>query len=163
MTVLEREIGPDAAIPAGLTVETLTSRRTEWTELVVAGAADTIAPAELERARRTTHVCASAAHALVAIRIDGKLAGGGALGVTGDAAFLFCASTLPEFRRRGVYGALLAARLAIGRSRGATFAFLTARPDSPAVAGALAAGFTATYVRKRLLKRSSVPEPAVRR
>ena len=153
MTMLECEIGPDAAIPAGLAVENLSARRGEWIDLVVAGLADTIAPDDLDRARRTTRVCASAANALVAIRIDGKLAGGGALGVTGDAAFLFCGSTLPEFRRRGVHTALIAARLAIGRSRGATFAFMTAPPDSAALDSAKGAGFTATYVRRRLLKR----------
>ncbi len=73
--------------------------------------------------------------------------------MTGDAAFLFCASTLPEFRQRGVYAALIAARLAIGRSRGATFAFMTAPTESIALRGAESAGFRATYVRQRLLKK----------
>jgi GNAT superfamily N-acetyltransferase len=152
MTMLEREIGSDIAIPAGLAMENLTSRRLEWIDVVVAGLTDSIAPSDLERARRTTRVCANAAHALVAVRIDGKLAGGGALGVTGDAAFLFCGSTLPEFRRRGVHTALIAARLALGRSRGATFAFMTAPPGSAALESAQGAGFTATYVRRRLRK-----------
>jgi ribosomal protein S18 acetylase RimI-like enzyme len=153
MTMLERELSDDPALPAGLTVENMTGRRLEWTELVVAGLGDTVPRGDLDRARRTTHVCSSAASALVAIRLDGKLAGGGALGVTGDAAFLFCASTLPEYRRRGVHAALIAARLAIGRSRGATFAFLTAAPGSGALLSAQAAGFDATYVRERLRKR----------
>jgi ribosomal protein S18 acetylase RimI-like enzyme len=152
VTMLEREIGPDPALPAGFNVETLTTRKLEWTELVAAGLLDTAPRADVDRLRRTTHVCASAASALVAIRIDGKLAGGGALGVTGDAAFLFCASTLPEYRRRGVHAALIGARLAIGRSRGATFAFMTAAPESDALVSAESAGFTATYVRQRLHK-----------
>jgi hypothetical protein len=152
IAMLEREIGPDPLLPAGFSVETLTTRKLEWTELVAAGLRDTAPRADIERLRRTTHVCASAAGALVAIRVEGKLAGGGALGVTGDAAFLFCASTLPEYRRRGVHAALIGARLAIGRSRGATFAFMTAAPDSDALASAESAGFSATYVRQRLLK-----------
>jgi GNAT superfamily N-acetyltransferase len=121
--------------------------------LVVAGFLDTVGEADGSRLRRTTHVCASAASALVAIRFDGRLVGGGALGVTGDAAFLFCSSTLPQFRRQGVHSALLAARLALGRSRGATFAFLTAAPGSPAMLSAQAAGFNPTYVRGRLRRR----------
>jgi len=153
MTMLEREIETDPVIAAAFSVETLTSRKQEWSELVVGGLADSVAAADLEQARRTTHVCASAASALVAIRVEGRLAGGAALGVTGDAAFLFCASTLPEYRRRGVHAALIRARLAIGRSRGATFAFMTAPPDSAALRNAQAAGFTATYVRQRLRKR----------
>lgn len=150
VAMLEREIGSDPALPPAFSVETLTTRRSEWTELVAAGLLDVTPRSEVERLRRTTHVCASAASALVAIRVDGKLAGGGALGVTGDAAFLFCASTLPEFRRRGVHAALIGARLAIGRSRGATFAFMTAEPNSDAFASAESAGFSATYVRQRL-------------
>lgn len=153
MAMLEREIGADPELPAGLSVETLTGRRSEWTELIVAGTIDTVAPADRVRARRTAQVCAAAASALVAVRLDGKLAGGGALGVTGDAAFLFCAATLPEYRRRGVHAALIAARLAIGRSRGATFAFTTAPPGSAACASAQAAGFSVSYVRERLRKR----------
>jgi GNAT superfamily N-acetyltransferase len=153
MTMLERDIAADPPIPPGFSVETLTARKLDWTDLVVAGAADSLAPEYLASARRTTHVCASAASALVAIRVEGRLAGGAALGVTGDAAFLFCASTLPEFRRRGVHTALIAARLAIGRSRGATFAFMTAPPDSAALRSAEAAGFSASYVRQRLCKR----------
>jgi hypothetical protein len=115
MTMLERDIAIDPVIPAGFTVETLTSRKLEWTDLVVAGLLDSAPLSERERLRRTTHVCANAASTLVAIRLEGKLAGGGALGVTGDAAFLFCASTLPEFRRRGVYAALIGARRGLRR------------------------------------------------
>jgi GNAT superfamily N-acetyltransferase len=153
VTMLEREIDTDPVIPTEFSVETLTSRRHEWTDLVVAGLADTLASSDRERARRTTYVCASAASALVAIRLEGRLAGGAALGVTGDAAFLFCAATLPEYRGRGVHGALIAARLAIGRSRGATFAFMTTPPESTALRNALNAGYTATYVRQRFRKR----------
>jgi len=152
ITMLERDIGTDPVIPERFGVETLTSRKMDWTELVLAGVIDTTPAAELARVRRTIFVCASAASALLAIRVDGRLAGGGALGVTGDVAFLFCASTLPGYRRRGVHAALIAARLALGRSRGATFAFMTAAPGSPAAQSAEAAGFRATYVRRRLRK-----------
>jgi GNAT superfamily N-acetyltransferase len=152
MAMLERDIDADPVIPAHVSVEMLTARKHEWTELVVAGRADLVGGRDAELTRRSTQVCASAASALVAVRVDGRLAGGGALGVTGDAAFLFCASTLPEFRRRGVHAALIAARLALGRSRGATFAFLTAEPGSPALLSAQAAGFTTSYVRQRLRK-----------
>jgi GNAT superfamily N-acetyltransferase len=159
VAMLEREIGPDPVIPAAFSVETLTTRKLEWTDLVVAGLMDSEPSAAVERVRRTTHVCANAAHTLVAIRVDGRLAGGGALGVTGDAAFLFCASTLPEYRRRGVHAALISARLTIGRSRGATFAFMTATPGSDALASAESAGFSATYVRQRLLKSGGLEAP----
>ncbi|MGD0474381.1 MAG: GNAT family N-acetyltransferase [Candidatus Velthaea sp.] len=159
VVILEREIGADPAIPLTFGVETLTTRKLEWTELVVAGLMDTVPEADLGCVRRTAYVCASAASALVAIRVDGRLAGGGALGVTGDAAFLFCASTLPEYRRRGVHTALIGARLALGRSRGATYAIMTAAPDSDALASAQAAGFTATYVRQRLQKSEGLKAP----
>lgn len=150
--ILERDITHDPAIPERFVVESLSSRKVEWTELVVAGLGDTTPPGELERVRRTTYACASAANALVGIRVEGRLAGGGALGVTGDVAFLFCSSTLPAYRGTGAETASIDARIAIGRSRGATFAFMTAPPESPAFADAEAAGFRATYVRRRFRK-----------
>lgn len=150
--MLERDIGGDGAIDPRFTVEFMTSRKAEWSELVVAGQADVRETLDRERARRTTVACAHAADALVAIRIDGHLAGGGALGVTGDVAFLFCTATLPRYRRAGVHAALISARLNAGRSRGATFAFLTAPPESAAFASAEAAGFRAAYVRRRFRK-----------
>ncbi len=149
--MLERDITMEA-LPPALSVETMTGRKSEWTDLVADGLADTVAASERARLRRTTGVCANAAGALFAVRINGRLAGGGALGVTGDSAFLFCSSTLPEFRRRGVHAALVRARIDAGRARGATFAFMTTPPNSPALQSALAAGFTATYVRQRLRK-----------
>ncbi len=151
--MLEREIGSDGEIPERFSIETLTSRRIEWTDLVVAGLSDSVDAAQAERTRRTTYLCATAASSLVAVRLDGKLAGGGALGVTGDVAFLFCSSTLPAFRGRGVEAALTTARLALGRSRGATFACMAAAPGSEEVAGADATGWRAAYVRRRFTRR----------
>ena len=114
---------------------------------------DAVPADELDRLRRTTYVCASAASALVAVRVDGRLAGGGALGVTGDVAFLFCASTLPAFRRRGVHAASVSARLALGRSRGATFALMTTPAGSDAVGSAQRVGLHPSYERTRYRKR----------
>ena len=151
--MLEREINMQGEIAERFSVETLTSRRIEWTDLIVAGLSDTTDLAETERTRRTAYLCATAAHSLVAVRIDGKLAGGGALGVTGDAAFLFCSSTLPAYRGLGVPAAVSTARLALGRSRGATFAFMAAAPGSEAAESAQGDGWRAAYTRRRFIRR----------
>jgi GNAT superfamily N-acetyltransferase len=48
----------------------------------------------------------------------------------GPVAYLYLASTLPEFRRRGVQAALLALRAREARNEGAVLATLTARPGT---------------------------------
>jgi hypothetical protein len=152
VTIFERSIPTAVAAAGAIAVESMKNRRSEWVELVVAGFADTIGAADLARLRRATQVCAAAAAEVFGARIGGRFAGGGALAVNGDAALLFSASTLPEFRRCGVHGALIGARLSAAQSRGATFAFLKATGATGSMPSALAAGFGAAYVRRRLRK-----------
>jgi hypothetical protein len=128
------------------------NRRSEWVELVVAGFAETAGTTDTARLRRATAVCAAAANDIFGARVGGRFAGGGALAVNGDAALLFSASTLPEFRRSGVHAALIGARLNAAQARGATFAFLKASAGSGSMPSARAAGFEAAYVRRRLRK-----------
>lgn len=84
---------------------------------------------------------------------DGSTAaGGGALYVNGDFAWLGIASVRPEFRKRGGQSALLAHRLAVAASLGARHAVTeTGVPlpgqAAPSYANILRAGFSVAYVR----------------
>lgn len=49
----------------------------------------------------------------------------------GASALLWGAAVLPEFRGRGVYGALVVARCKSAAERGAEIAFTTARTETP--------------------------------
>jgi GNAT superfamily N-acetyltransferase len=59
--------------------------------------------------------------------VDGKPAGTGGVSLIGDVVRLWGASVLPEFRGRGAYRALVAARLRHARASGARFALTKAR------------------------------------
>ena len=65
----------------------------------------------------------------------------------GSVAYLYLASTLPEFRRRGVQAALLALRAREAQQVGAVFATLTARPGTSSGRNAQRCGFTLAYTK----------------
>jgi hypothetical protein len=158
LTILEREISATSAQPSGVSVESMKNRRGEWIDIVVAGFADSVEPAGQARLRRATQACAAAAADLFGARVDGRLAGGAALSVMGDAALFFSASTVPEFRRRGVHAALITARVAGAHARGATYGFMKAASDSGTIPSARSAGFHPAYERcrmQRILERDS--------
>jgi len=79
--------------------------------------------------------------------VGGRLAGGGMLGVTDGLATFTFMSTLPQARRRGVQGALMRARLAAARERGADVACVQCMPGSPTARNAERLGFRRLYVR----------------
>jgi GNAT superfamily N-acetyltransferase len=76
---------------------------------------------------------------------SGAVVAGGALQVTGDAAYLFSDATLPEARGQGLQGALLAARMAWARERGARVATVQTDPTGPSRRNVERAGFTIAY------------------
>jgi GNAT superfamily N-acetyltransferase len=112
-----------AAIPddpgSEITVRQTTDRG-GWTRLVTRAFAGTNGAAPDEAGRRSSELCAAAAHGLFIAEVGGVPAGGGAVAVLpGEVAFLFSGAVLPEFRGRRVHRALLRARAAFGVSRGA--------------------------------------------
>jgi GNAT superfamily N-acetyltransferase len=82
---------------------------------------------------------------------NGSVAGSAALSLLetdhGRVAHLFLASTLPDFRGRGVQAALLHARGRVARERGATCASITARPDTSSARNAERAGYRLAYTK----------------
>lgn len=82
-------------------------------------------------------------------RLDGAAAGGGLLAVDGTLAWLGSGAVLPVARRRGLHGRLIRARLAAARARGATWAWVGARPGSPSHRNLLGHGFTSAAMRMR--------------
>jgi GNAT superfamily N-acetyltransferase len=146
LAVLE---GPVAAAPppGPVSVRTTTNRRA-WTELAARAFEDHFADAAV--LRRTLQIAAAAAHVLVVASLDGDDAGAAALSISGETALLCNGAVLPAFRRRGVYQALTAARLAIAHERGATGAVVKTVADSPVERSAAKLGFARTGLRRRL-------------
>jgi GNAT superfamily N-acetyltransferase len=80
-------------------------------------------------------------------RIDGRIAGGGTLAVRARIAGLFGASTLPEFRKRGVQTALLHARLRRAQELGCELVMSLAQPGSHSQRNITRLGLQTMYTR----------------
>jgi GNAT superfamily N-acetyltransferase len=80
-------------------------------------------------------------------RVDGKIAGGATLALRGRIAGLFGASTLPQFRNRGVQTALVQARLQRAAEQGCELAMSLAVPGSASQRNITRQGFRTLYTR----------------
>jgi GNAT superfamily N-acetyltransferase len=90
-------------------------------------------------------------------RIDGRVAGGATLAVRGRIAGLFGASTLPEFRKRGVQTALLQVRLKRALEVGCELAVSLAQPGSASHRNMTRQGFQSLYTRVKFEKAWKCP------
>ncbi|WP_433524808.1 GNAT family N-acetyltransferase [Nocardia pseudovaccinii] len=84
--------------------------------------------------------------------VDGKPAGGASLRLSDGVAQLCGAATLPEFRRRGVQGALLSVRLAAAAAAGCDLAVVTTLPGSKSQQNVQRLGFQLLYPRAVLVR-----------
>lgn len=84
--------------------------------------------------------------------IDGVPAAAGMLFLFGDIAMLAGASTVSEYRRRGVQSALLADRLDYAAERGCGIAMMCAAPGSQSQRNAEKNGFRIAYTRTKWFK-----------
>ncbi len=80
-------------------------------------------------------------------RIDGRVAGGATLAIRGRIAGLFGASTLPDFRKRGVQTALLNTRLRRAADSKCELAMSLAQPGSISQRNITRLGFQTLYTR----------------
>lgn len=106
--------------------------------------------ATLERAYRCFAAVPGSSRLLA--RLNGTLAGGASLYLSGGTALLCGAGTLPESRRRGVQSTLLYTRLARARDAGCDLAVVTTQPGSKSQENVQKAGFELIYSRAILLK-----------
>jgi ribosomal protein S18 acetylase RimI-like enzyme len=90
--------------------------------------------------------------ALYLARLDGEIAGGGAVRISDGLAQLSGAATLPAFRRRGVQSALLRARLLDAARQGCDLAVVTTEPASKSQQNVQRAGFALLYARAVLIR-----------
>jgi len=84
--------------------------------------------------------------------VDDQVAGGGALTIHEGVCGLFGASTLPQFRGRGVQTALLSARIALAANRGCDLAVSITQPGSISQRNIERAGFQLAYTRTKLIR-----------
>lgn len=153
---------PHHPLPANVTIELINrdsdEARWAYARAVAAGFATEKQPATDEdaalwaRVIRASFVQSFAAHA------EGRIVGGGAMEIhpkiAGDAtaAALFGLSVLPEFRRKGIQSALIAARLRAAAAAGCTVATIGARPGVATERNARRMGFQIAYTKVVLVR-----------
>jgi GNAT superfamily N-acetyltransferase len=130
-----------------------------WTDVVVTGFAspDTQGVPSHERFPRETAQAAIGDMAAAGVvrylaRRDGRPAGGASMRLSDGVAQLCGAATLPEHRRHGVQGALLAARLDAAGRAGCDVAVVTTQPGSKSQENAQRRGFELLYTRAVLVR-----------
>ena len=97
----------------------------------------------------------SSAGAAFLAEVDGTAAGGGVVIMHEGIASLGGASTLPEFRNRGIQTALLRARLAFAVSAGCEIAMVTTMPGTISQRNVERQEFRVVYTRTKIQKQSS--------
>ena len=154
--VLVREITDAEAetppIPPGILVrQALPDEAKRWTRTVAQGFAEQfpVTPEMLEVMEGFFH--AVNATAFLAY-VDGEVAGGAALAMHGGVCGLFGASTLPNFRKRGVQTALLGSRISWAVGRGCDLAVSITAPASISQRNIERAGFQVAYTRTKLIR-----------
>ena len=90
------------------------------------------------------------------VKLDGEPAGAASMRIDDGIAALAGAATLPKFRRRGVQGALLAARLRDARAEGCELAVIVTAPGSLSMKNAMRSGFALAYARAVLQRAERV-------
>jgi len=98
-------------------------------------------PARSESVEEMTLFVSSPGVECYLARVDGKVAGGGALSFWNGMARLFCASTLRQFRGRGVQTGLLQTRLVRAAESGSDMATCLAGPGSTSQRNIVRHGF----------------------
>ncbi|MEV4126002.1 GNAT family N-acetyltransferase [Nocardia sp. NPDC049707] len=158
---LRLEPGRQAQLTEGIEIHDVGHDEFEtWVNVVVDGfaAPDTQGVASHEEFAREAIECAerdlTATSGFVAslALINGKPAGGAGLRLSDGVAQLCGAATLPEFRRRGVQGALLSMRLAAAAAAGCDLAVVTTLPGSKSQQNVQKLGFQLLYPRAILVR-----------
>jgi len=83
---------------------------------------------------------------------NGEITGAASLRIDGGSALLTGATTLPEHRRHGIQGALLAERLSDAQDRDAEIAIITTGGGTRSQANAMRCGFSLLYSRAILVR-----------
>jgi GNAT superfamily N-acetyltransferase len=153
--ILFRELSPAGEFttsPSGVTIrEAEPSDEYLFTRTVANGYAE-LAPITPSLLHVMEGIFRSDGHHPFLACVDGAVAGGGSLFAFNGIAGIFGASTLPEFRGRGVQQALLAARLRWAAQNGCELAKGITLPGSVSHRNHERFGFRVAYTRTKLVR-----------
>jgi GNAT superfamily N-acetyltransferase len=137
---------------SGFTIEPLAEQDAPaWAETVCKGFAEHF-PVTPELQEMMVMFASTPGTSCYLARVGGRAAGGAALGIRGSVAGLFGASTLPEFRNRGIQSALVRARLAAAKAAGCEWAMCIAQPGTTSHRNMEREDFGVAYTRVKFQK-----------
>ena len=151
--VLARELAgvAPAPPPQGVELEACGSGREDlWARTLALGFHGTDGDPSLLLAGRV--LAEQAGPGALLARVDGRVAGGGALASVGGVACFFADATLAAERGRGVQSALIARRLTLAAEAGCALAMASTAPGSVSQRNYERAGFRVAYTRVCLLR-----------
>jgi GNAT superfamily N-acetyltransferase len=141
------DFSPAAEPPAGIEIRPSRSDEADlWLNLSAAGFSDGQAPTEADLDILGPNFCAPGALTYLAL-VDGVPAGTGGAYLHQAGAEMGGASTLPQFRRRGIQRALLEARMQAARQHGCQWAIVATDPGSASQRNVQRAGYELAYTR----------------
>jgi hypothetical protein len=144
----QAKLGP----PAGVSIEKIGKEQIDlWTLTVAQGFSENF-PVTQEILDVMRMFAFGATVECYLARVDGAVAGGATLAIREGVAGLFGASTLPEFRNRGVQTALLDVRLARAAETECDLAVCLAQPGSASQRNVMRKGFSVLYTRVKFEK-----------
>ena len=148
---VEKEAGA-ATLPAGIEIQKAANGEIDlWTLTVAQGFAEHF-PVTQEILDVMRLFASGKSTECYFARVEGKIAGGATLALRGRIAGLFGASTLPQFRNRGVQTALLHTRLQRAAEQGCELAMSLALPGSASQRNITRQGFRTLYTRVKFEK-----------
>lgn len=136
--------GYQSSVDAGITVELSEVEDGIWPE-TIALAYGITEPAKQRISDDMAAAGRGVSSAIFYARVDGEVAGCALVQVANGIAWLGPAVTHPDFRRRGVQTALLAARMRLAENLGCEYAAATAHPHGDSARNVLRVGFTHTH------------------
>lgn len=153
VNVLARPLSPAdqfAPPPEGIVVrEARPDEADLWTSMTDEGFSDGSPMTEARRRLGLLFFHCPGSYPYVA-EIDGEIAGSASVAVIGKYGGLMTASVRPNFRRRGVHGALIRARIKRAQMHGCTVAGIYAMPGSQSQHNAERHGFQLAYTKVTL-------------
>ena len=153
--VLARKLGPqDAQLSGEGAVRVREPEPQEallWAETVASGFTEDGIASDMLVELFTTSLRSAAGRFFLG-EVDGEIAGGGVLIIHNGVASLGGASTLSEFRNRGVQTALLRARLALAARNGCDIAMVTTLPGTVSQRNAERHDLRVVYTRAKFCK-----------
>lgn len=144
---------PPLRIPQGIEITPALPEEADlWIRTTAMGFEETDTPSAEIIELLTPNFTSANAHCYFA-RLDGHIAGGGAMYRHEDVVEFGGMSTLPGYRRRGIQNALLQFRLAEAQRMGCTLAVVYSEPGSRSQRNILRAGFQQEYIKVTMQQR----------